>query len=337
MMKLSIMQELVSTVNDEWESPLANEILQRWENDGEPAKYWRASANFVFFFNDKSDNRRDRVLRFNHADERSAETIRAEIAHVNALIDKGIRVAKPIPSLAGNDVESVSTELGLFHAVAFEALPGEQLEIEELTSEQFARWGVALGELHNASTYHEGYKPARPSWTDHLAWVADYLPATETAALRMVDKLKHQLETLPINERNFGLIHYDFELDNILWHEEQPGIIDFDDCAWYWFVADFALALGDLFDGSVDKVDLHNESFQQFLEGYRRVRPINDEELARLPLFVQLDHLITFAKLHRALTPINPNGELPWMPELRHKLAAKMDFLRGEFLASTSL
>lgn len=327
MMKASTMQVVVATVNEEWESPLANEILERWENDGEPAKYWRASANFVFFF-----NRGDYVLRFSHAEERSAETVQAEIAHVNALIANGIRAAKPVQSLTGNYVESLVTSHGLFHAVAFEKLPGEQLEIEELTSEQFVHWGQALGELHNGSTYSEGWKPTRSSWEDHLAFVTAVLPPSEEAALRTADSLKDQLLALPVNEQNFGLIHYDFELDNILWHEGQPGIIDFDDCAWYWFVADFALALGDLFEGQLDKVDLQNQSFRHFAEGYRRVRPISDDEVARIPLFVQLDHLVTFAKLHRALTPVDPDKELPWMPELREKLTAKMEYYRSEFL-----
>ncbi|MEM7125526.1 MAG: phosphotransferase [Chloroflexota bacterium] len=326
MMKLSTMQEIVSTVSEEWESPLANEILQHWETDGEPAKYWRSSTNFVFFF-----NRGDHVLRFNHVDERAVETIQAEIDHVNALIDKGIPAAKPVLSLAGNYVESVATEHGLFHASAFHTLAGQQLEIEELMPEQFARWGETLGDLHNASSYPAGWRPVRPSWEDHLAFVTDVLPPNEEAALRTAESLMNQLQALPINEQSFGLIHYDFELDNILWHEGQPGIIDFDDCAWYWFVADFALALGDLFDDSVGKVDLQNDSFRHFVEGYRRVRPMDDEELAWMPLFVQLDHLNTFAKLHRALTPINPNGELPWMPDLRDKLTAKMESYRDEF------
>lgn len=50
MMKLSTMQAVVATVNTQWESDLADEILQSWEHDGERAKFWRASTNFVFFF-----------------------------------------------------------------------------------------------------------------------------------------------------------------------------------------------------------------------------------------------------------------------------------------------
>ena len=59
-------------------------------------------------------------------------------------------------------------------------------------------------------------------------------------------------------------IHFDFELDNIVWNTDKTGIIDFDDSAFYWFVADIAFALRDLYDDSVKKVELQNESFELY-------------------------------------------------------------------------
>ena len=78
------------------------------------------------------------------------------------LAGEGIRVAKPIRSSAGNYVESVMTELGLFHAVVFEGLAGKQLDLDELTPDQVLCWGKALGELHSASTQ------LSISWTTQL-------------------------------------------------------------------------------------------------------------------------------------------------------------------------
>ena len=82
MMKLSTMQAVVATLNDQWESDLAEEILGRWEHDAVRAKYWRASANFIFFFKKLGQ---DCVLRFIHASERSVAVIQAEIEYVNVL------------------------------------------------------------------------------------------------------------------------------------------------------------------------------------------------------------------------------------------------------------
>lgn len=60
-------------------------------------------------------------------------------------------------------------------------------------------------------------------------------------------------------------------------------------------------------------------------------RPMPQTELEQIPLFLRLQNLVTFARLYRAMTPVNPAGELPWMAGLREKLAAKMQFYRTEF------
>jgi len=326
MMKLSLMQAVVATVSEQWESPLADNLLQHWEHDAGHAKFWRSSANFVFFFKESG---RDYVLRFNHASERTAEVIQAEIDYVNALTESGIRVAKPVRSRTGNYVERIATDQGIFYAVVFEALLGKHIDMEELTTAQLVCWGKALGEFHQAATHYT--QPGRPTWQDHLAFIAETLPAEETAAWQTLAWLQQQLSEFPIDAQNFGLIHFDFELDNLIWDGDQAGLIDFDDSAWYWFAADFAFALRDLFGDSAAKVDLQHEIFLHFVEGYRLAKPINQAELARIPLFLRLHNLFALARLYRALTPVNPAGELPWMAGLRSKLAAKMQFYRAEF------
>ncbi len=331
MMPLSLMQAVVATVNEQWASPLADKILQHWDHDEGHTRYWRASANFVFFFKHQDQ---DCILRFNHTNERSVTKIRAEMNYIKLLAERGIRVAKPIRSLIGNEVESVDTELGIFHAVAFEALKGDQLEIDELTPAQFTQWGSALGNLHNASAQISVSE--RPSWRDLLKMVSEVLPAEEKEALRTLNKLQEQLSQIRIDDNNFGLVHYDFEPDNIIWDGDTAGIIDFDDSAYHWYVADIALALGDLFEDGASSVDLQNASFLQFIKGYRKVRQLEQEELNLIPVFMRLDSLVTFAKLYRALTPVNPQGEPAWMAGLRDKLVAKMQVYRGEFASTGS-
>lgn len=327
MMTLQLMQAVVATVDDQWESPLADELLARWAHDGGRAKFWRASTNFVFFFKQAGQ---DYVLRFNHAGERTAALVEAEVAVVNALAAKGVRVARPIHSLAGNYVESVETAHGLFHAAVFAALPGQPLDLADLTPAQVARWGQALGELHNATAQlsHTG----RPTWAEQLPWVGEVLPAEETAARQTLAALQQQLRQLPMTSATVGLIHYDFELDNLFWDGEQVGIIDFDDSAVYPLVADLAFALSDLFDDNPAQVDLQQETFVHFVNGYRSVRPLAEEELQLIPLFLRVQNLVTYARLHRALTPVNPAGELPWMAGLRAKLAAKMAVYQNGFV-----
>ncbi len=161
--------------------------------------------------------------------------------------------------------------------------------------------------------------------------VSEYLPVTEQAAQTTLRELQEQLTRLSISESSYGLIHFDFELDNIVWNGDEVGIIDFDDSAYYWFVADIAFALRDLFEDSAEKVDLRNESFQNFLAGYRLMKDMAQEDLELIPIFLRLHNLITFAKLYRTLGTNDAQDEPIWLEALRKKLSLKMQFYRDEF------
>jgi Ser/Thr protein kinase RdoA (MazF antagonist) len=327
MMKLSLMHAVVDTLNATQGSPIAETILAAWAHDPGSARYFRASANFVFVF--KRDDQ-PCILRFSHASERTAEAIQAELAFLAHLAAHAVPVARPIESLAGQFVESVATPLGVFHAVVFERLAGQQYDIDELSPAQFTRWGSTLGSLHQAA---EGYAGAgRPSIHDHLRAVAQQLPAHEDAALRQLALLERQLAALPANEQSFGLIHYDFELDNLIWDSQRLGIVDFDDCARYWFAADIAFALRDLFSDQAAQIDMADERFRAFIAGYREIRDLSDQELAQLGLFLRAHNLVTFAKLLRA-ADIDAQAAPAWIADLQDRLLGKAQAYRESFAA----
>jgi Ser/Thr protein kinase RdoA (MazF antagonist) len=138
------------------------------------------------------------------------------------------------------------------------------------------------------------------------------------------------LAQLPVRDDNFGLIHYDFELDNLIWNRETVGIVDFDDCARYWFAADIAFALRDAFGDNPNAVDLENPIAWQFLSGYRSARQIHDADLQFVPLFLALHNLVTISKLQDALKPSDAVVEPEWLIALRTKLQTKINFYRAE-------
>jgi len=92
----------------------------------------------------------------------------------------------------------------------------------------------------------------------------DVIHPDETAVRRELGQIALSLGALPASPATSGLIHFDFELDNLVWRGEAVGILDFDDCAHYWYAADIAFALRDLFDGGAD---LDHRSFREFVGG----------------------------------------------------------------------
>jgi Ser/Thr protein kinase RdoA (MazF antagonist) len=324
MMTLRVMRLITDMRDEAGHYSAADQLAALWE--GDQAQMLRASANFIFRFQKANQ---PYILRFNHASERRLDHLQAEIDYLLYLAAQGIPIAKPIPSRNGHFIESLSTSDGDFHAVVFEALPGEHPEFDDLTSDQFKQWGQELARLHKAA---EGYRGSgRPTWQDHIAAIEAGLPSHETAAHKTLAQVKDQLKVLPITSQNFGLIHFDFELDNLLWHNDEISIIDFDDSAFYWFAADIAFGLRDLFNDDSTQVNLTDVHLLSFLEGYRSVRAMPDEEIQQIPLFLRLHNLLLFTKIIRSLGPDAPPDDPPWMISLRTRFLAILDKYRASF------
>ncbi len=323
MMKLALMTAFFESVDGNGCSPIAAEIAGRWFRSPTSVSCLRASANFVFEVQN-ADGRY--ILRFNSAGERQPEAIAAELRFTGRLAGRDLRVAEPVAARSGLLVETIPTELGTFHAVMFEALSGRQLELEQLDGAGLERWGRTLGELHNASRGYEAGQ--RPSWSDHIAFARTEIASAEELLHAELHEVGERLQGLAAGPEDFGLIHYDFELDNLLWQGDEIGVVDFDDCAHYWFVADIAYALRDLFDDRAEQVDLGDRRLGSFVTGYRSARPLGDEQLGLIPLLLRLHNLVSFARLSRSLGGGPPPDEPEWAAGLRGKLAGKLNAYR---------
>ncbi|HYF94890.1 MAG TPA: phosphotransferase [Symbiobacteriaceae bacterium] len=314
MMRLSTMWKVVATVGDGGACPLAAEILKPWGCAVGTLRFYRASANFICEF--MKEGRRH-FLRFSDAGERPLEAILAEVKLVAWLGRQGIKVAAPVPSGQGRLVETVETALGRFHGVVFLGLEGSQLETAECQETHFRAWGAALGRLHAAmKAYQDPSAASRPSWRDHLAEARPYVDG-EPALLAEWHRLESWASALPSGPDDFGLIHFDFESDNLCWQDGAIGILDFDDSAHYWYAADIAYALRDLFK---EGAGLSSPQVQSFLAGYEGEHPLNRTLSAQLPQFLRLHGMYTYARLSRALDLPADREPPAWLKRVETKL-----------------
>jgi len=325
MMKLSTMFKVDSTVDADGHSPIVEQILERWEHDQGSAELFRSSANFVYIFNKDG---RHYFLRFADSTERTREAIESEMAILHWVAAKGMAVATPIQSKNGQYVESVETDVGIFHAVVFAGLQGTQFEIEELDDSHFEKWGATLGNLHTIMhLYQDASLSARSTWRDDLEFVRMYLPKDEAAVQSEFEQITSLLSMLPITETNFGIIHFDFELDNLVWQDDALAMLDFDDCSHYWYVADIAFALGDLFDNHIDP---SNHSLNAFIKGYSKQYPLDNELISHLSIFRRMGNILKYAKLVRAMDIANEQD----YPEIYASLVVKLKNVMQRYKAS---
>ena len=222
MMKLSTMYKVDCMVDTNGQNPVAEQLMKRWEHEQGSARFFRSSANFVYVFRNEG---RQNFLRFAESSERTRKTIEAEMDILHWVARRGMTVTTPIQSRNGHFVETVVTELGTFHAVGFAGLEGSQLDIGELDDSQFREWGAALGKLHAAlRTYAGPGLSTRSTWKDHLEMVRAFLPQNESTLWIECEQIASSLQGLPMTPENYGLVHFDFELDNLYWLDHTIGI-----------------------------------------------------------------------------------------------------------------
>jgi Ser/Thr protein kinase RdoA (MazF antagonist) len=328
MMRLSTLWKVDSAVGANGSSPVAERILENWPHDAGSVRFFRSSANFLYVFQLSGQRY---FLRFADGAERSRETIESEVELLNWLAGAGIDVAAPVRASNGGFVTTTDMELGTFHAVVFPELQGAQIELGDVDDARFREWGAALGRLHAALKDYPGQGASyRRTWRDDLALASKYIPPDEPVLRDEWEQIARSITALPVDRVRYGLIHFDFELDNLIWNGHHIGILDFDDCAHYWYAADIAFAVRDLF---VDGADLGNGSFRELIQGYSAICPLDEASIAQVPLFLRLSRLIQYARMARSLD-LAEDGTYPdWLEALQGNLRSRMAAYLGSLEA----
>lgn len=156
-----------------------------------------------------------------------------------------------------------------------------------------------MGKLHSVMSRYAGPGlDVPPTWRDHPLVAEKYVPPGEAGLRQELNQIVYSLEALPLTRDNYGLIHSDFELDNLCWRSGNIGMLDFDGFSQGWYAADIAFALGDLFEA---EADLTSSSFRKFVRGYSSHYPLHNDILLQIPTFLRMANLLTYGTLARTL------------------------------------
>lgn len=276
------------------------------------AKLLSHRENAVFAIMSPS-NGQTYVLRVHRQGYQNAVSIRSELQWMSALRESGIFTPTILPNADGENVQVSSRpgETTPYFCDVLEWVDGKPLsEIED--PDVYKILGETNGRLHNhAKTWKrpagfvrqkwdlEGLAGEAPLWGRFQSLQAlskDQTQLIDQARLKVID----HLEDFGTAEDRFGLIHADMMPENVLVHEGQPCLIDFDDCGFGWYLYDLATLLA---------FELAEDSFPRTLadwvEGYRSVASLPDEHLEKLDIFLMCRLLAGLGWLHtRRYTPM---------------------------------
>lgn len=324
MMELSTMKAGFSSLK------VAESLLQNWEHDEGTLTFWRASSNFVCAFERLGEKY---FLRFSSRKEKSLEQIEAELNFMEYLKSKKYPCVSPVASINNTFIEAVETVEDAYFGVVFTKANGVQLDDEEdLLESQIEQWGRSLAVLHNLSMNYGPSYNKRHSWQDTLLFIENELDnhPQETEAVNELHLLSTFFQSLPFSKNTYGLIHYDFQLDNLFYGKKNSTfeVIDFDDSMYHWFAQDVVTALMD----DLEREDpISKRRVQAFLTGYRSANDLTQEIVDLFPMFLKFAKLYQFARLLRSIESGSTLEDPTWFGNLREKLISKTDVIRESF------
>jgi Ser/Thr protein kinase RdoA (MazF antagonist) len=300
---------------------LAIMLLKNWEYDEDSLdllNQFRISANAIYPFR---HNNEVFFLRCCPTSEKLESNLMAELEWIGYLREQGYPAMEPWPSKTKELLIKKVTPWEDYYASVFKRVAGDQLSETNLDDELMFTFGEALGRLHALSKAYTQPRTKRWSYIDVFNWMEVVLRgiATEKNPLIELELLRKYFDNLPAHPENFGLIHYDFELDNVFYDvaTKTCSVIDFDDAMYHWYMMDIVQTLNNL------KEELPEQEYPArkaaFLRGYRSQFALDETKLPSIPACERFARLYNYTRVVRALQESWDN-EPEWLVGLRGKL-----------------
>lgn len=249
------------------------------------------------------DTGRQIILRVHRPGYHRPDEIQSELDWILDLRWHGVvATPKPLPIDDGSYIGSMFAAGDVRKVVAFEFMTGVEPEQNAGIVAGFRELGAISARLHRhartwqrpdsfrrkAWTYETmlGGAPLWGDWRDALGLTSDGKAILERASL----ELQKFLAAYGEGPERFGLIHADLRLANLLVDSGRLGVIDFDDCGFSWFVYDFASAVS-----FIEHEPIVPELQSAWVEGYRTVQQLSEDDVAAIPTFVFLRRFLLTA------------------------------------------
>lgn len=283
---------------------IANKAIELVDANGAlTAKLLNHSENTTYLLSDSRGNDK-KILRVHRTEYHSVSAIMSELSWIDALReDAGVHTPRILPGKNGERMHLVSTDEvpeGR-QCVFFEFLEGEEPDENNLLP-AFPNLGEVTARMHRHAkrwTLPEGFE--RFSWNVETAfgdnphwghWQGG--PNLNDDRNRLLTHLvlvmSSRLGQFGDSHDRFGLVHADMRLANLLIHEGDTRVIDFDDSGITWYLYDLATALSFM----EERPDVP-ELVAAWLDGYRRVEEVSQEEEDEIPTFLMLRRMLILA------------------------------------------
>lgn len=316
---------------------LAHAALAAWPHDADTLEdaltRFRISSNAIYPFYAGGALH---FVRITPAGERRRQDQLGELSFLEYLHAHGYPAARAVPSRNGAPLETLTHHGERYRCCVMRGVPGTRLDRLPPAEALMTRYGRALGRLHSLSARYPA-DGSKSTYETVLRWIRHCLlrygaPADALAAL---DSVEADLGRLKRGSDVYGLIHYDFEPDNVFFdaQDDQLHAIDFDDSHYHFFAMDVIRSLASIEEEYAPEQAVEARSW--FLGGYRTAYPLDDAALA-CPAFGRYAALYSYARLLHALAGPVDAHEPDWLQQLRTRCDAMLASLQAQLVGRTA-
>ncbi len=238
------------------------------------------------------------------------EQIEAKFRFITYLAENRVKVARPVRSPQGNWLEIVEMDDTNYLVTAATKAEGRHINLYNPSNSKpqfFQTWGKVTGKMHRLSKNYDIWRKDSgdstaespiTDWKQEHEFFRNWCQFEEIRQKWV--KLGKEIETLPVTRDGYGLIHNDLHPWNFLVNASgEITVIDFDVCAFHFFIKDIAIALffadwsGNPGKGR-SKNDYLTRFFQNYMKGYATENSLEDFWYRKLPLFLKHHQILLF-------------------------------------------
>lgn len=260
------------------------------------------SENATYLVRNMKTGAKDGVLRVSRPGYHTLDEIQAEMKWLTQINEyTPLAVANALKGINGEIVQQVKDSNGkIYFCVMCEFLTGESPDENDETQlvEQFKYLGETIAYLHRQTEIWNGaQKLNRPVWDFNTIIGENAIWGDWRAFPGIGEKQEHlfsqvskiievRLKRYTKTDSNFGLIHADLRLANILTEDGKIKVIDFDDCGFGYHLHDLAAALS-----FIEEKSFVPHLINSWLEGYKKVLPFTDNDFEEIDTFIMMRRL----------------------------------------------
>lgn len=280
---------------------LAKKSLRHWDLQGSELALVKYRENAVYKVTAPDGVRY--ALRIHRHGYHSDASLRSELVWMSALNESGIAVPQVLPATDGRLLVSEATtamveprKIDLFAWIDGEPLGTDSEGLgdnADRVTELYTDLGRSAAELHNQSSQwelpegferhawdHDGLVGEQPFWGRF--WELELLDESQRTLMEQIrDRISDELSRYDRSPQRYSLIHADFVPENLMVDQDALRLIDFDDAGFGWHLFELATALY-----FIQEEPYYPAARQALIDGYRQQRPLSDEDLERLELFL---------------------------------------------------